>query len=89
MVQTDFVHSMNCSRVMVSSLPLGFFREYVPFEKTRMYSWVSRSTGFAADCQLPQAIDTPAPAPLYQTISPRMKYPISIIIREMWSESGM
>src|SRR3990172_11238524 len=80
--QTDFVHSMNCSLEIVSSLSAVFLRMKAPFEKTMMYSCTSRKTGFEADCQLPQAMDTPAPAPLSQTISPRIWKPISIIIRE-------
>ena len=81
--QTDFVHSMNCSLLIVFSLPSVFLRPNAPFENTRMYSWVSRSTGLEADWKLPQAIDTPAPAPLYQMISPRIRKPVSIMIREM------
>src|SRR3972149_7571852 len=81
-VHTDFVHSMNCSLEIVFSLPAGFLRLKEPFEKTMMYSCTSRKMGFDADCQLPQAMDTPAPAPLFQTISPRIWKPISIIIRE-------
>ena len=70
-VQTLFVHSKKSSLRMEFGLPLRF-RENVSLEKTRIYSWTSRSTGFAADIQLPHAVDEPALEPLSQMSSPRI-----------------
>jgi len=44
---------------------------------------MSLNIGFAALCQLPQAVDGLALAALFQIISPRMLKPISIIIFEI------
>ena len=40
-----------------------------------MYSWMSRSTGFAAERHEPHAVDGLALLALFQMISPRIKKP--------------
>src|ERR1051326_196068 len=72
-----FVNARNSSLVIVSSLVRSLEKE--PFENTRMYSWTSRNVGFVADCQLPQAVEVPELADLFQIISPRIKKPSSDI----------
>ena len=52
-----------------------------------MYSCVSRRVGLLADIQLPHAVDAPAPLPLSQMTSPRMRnrfFSISVMMCE-WS----
>jgi len=87
-VQRLFVHSRNWSLVIVSSRPF-FCRLYTPFEKTRIYSWTSRSVGFDAEHQLPHAVETPAPEALFQITSPRIRNPISFIRPMIWLWYGM
>src|SRR6266498_3498654 len=77
--QTDFVNSRNCSFEMVLTRPSILSRRKLPFEKTRIYSCVSRSVGLVADCQLPHAVDVLAEEALSQMISPRIKKPSSAI----------
>src|SRR5512146_3462832 len=77
--QTDFVYSRNCSleivllRATSPASGLACPRWNEPLEKTRMYSWISRRVGFAADCQEPHAVEALAEAPLSQMISPRIR----------------
>src|ERR1700690_145696 len=77
--QTDFVNSRNSSLEMVSVFPSSLSRRKFPFEKTKIYSCVSRNVGLDADCHEPHAVDELADAPLSQMISPRIKNPISVI----------
>src|SRR5271157_1135878 len=78
-LQTDLVNSRNSSLEMVSDFPTSLSRRKFPFEKTKIYSWISRSVGFDADCHEPHAVDELAEAPLSQMISPRIKKPISFM----------
>ena len=54
-----------------------------------MYSWTSRSVGFLAERQLPQAVDGLPLAALFQMISPRIRKPSSIMSSTMNACSGM
>ena len=75
--QTLLVYSKNSSRRMVLS-PFCFL-PILPLEKTSMYSCTSLSVGLLADIQLPQAVDDPALAALYQIISPLIWKPRTCI----------
>src|SRR3972149_6511773 len=79
--QTDFVYSKNCSFSIVFLRPSTFSRRKFPFEKTNIYSWVSRKVGFDADCHEPHAVELLALAALSQMISPRMRKPRSTMSR--------
>src|SRR5215216_5336653 len=79
MPQTDFVNSRNSSLEMVLTRPSILSRRKLPFEKTRIYSWVSRRVGLVADCHEPQAVDVLAEEALSQMISPRIKKPSLVI----------
>src|SRR5215216_5037561 len=87
--QTDFVNSRNSSLDIVLTRPSILSRRKLPFEKTRIYSWVSRRVGFVADCQLPQAVEVLAEEALSQMISPRIKKPSSVISLAIKPFKGM
>src|SRR2546427_10780401 len=74
--QTLFVYERNSSLLIVSCR-VDAACDNEPFENTRIYSWVSRNDGFAADCQLPQAVEAPALEHLFQIIWGFITHPIS------------
>ena len=58
------VHSRKSSRLMVAWRLGSLGRRQVSLQRTRMYSWTSRSVGLVGDFQLPQAVEDAALAAL-------------------------